>query len=71
MFVHFEHVAPVSLLVLMFLLSGVCLFGLVNLVDCVEAGAEHFLFSLTAATSHGFDGIQPYVLVLSHFFELM
>lgn len=68
MFVHFEHVAPVSLLVLMFLLSGVCLFGLVNFVDCVEAGAEQFLLSLTAATSHGFDGIQPDVLAASHRF---
>ena len=52
----------------MFLLSGVCLFGLVNLVDCVEAGAEQFLLSLTAATSHGFDGIQPDVLAVSHRF---
>lgn len=66
MFVRFEHVVPVSLLVLMFLLSGVCLFGLVNLVECVEAWAEQFLLSLTAATSHGFDGIQSDVLAASH-----
>ena len=68
MFVHFEQVVSVSLLVLMFLLSGVCLFGLVNLVDCVEAGAEQFLLSLTAAMSHGFDGIQSDVLAVSHRF---
>ena len=68
MFVDFEQVVHVSLLVLMLLLAGVCLFGLVNLVDCVEAGAEQFLLSLTAATSHGFDGIQPDVLAASHRF---
>jgi hypothetical protein len=66
MFVHFEQVVSVSLLVLMFLLSGVCLFGLVNIVECVEAWAEQFLLSLTAATSHGFDGIQPDVFAVSH-----
>ncbi len=40
-----------------FLFAGVSFLGAVDAVGRVEAGAEHFLLSLTVATAHSLDDI--------------
>ena len=45
------------LVVFVFLFAGVGLFGAVDTVGRVEAGAEHFLLTLAVATTHSLDDI--------------